>query len=85
MSQDEAEFLKSIASLPAAERAAAISHRIYALTAEHSQWTSRVPAEWAALDESARAYNIESVRTWARETPLLERWLHAVLEVRLGG
>jgi len=83
MNQQESAFLKSIDGLPPLERAAAIAHRVYMLTADRVGWTQRVPEEWLKLDEQAKRYNIEGIRTWSRESQLLERFLHAVLEERL--
>jgi hypothetical protein len=83
MKQSESAFLESIQKMPPLERAAAIAHRVYSLTSERVGWPQRVPEEWSMLDESARHYNIEGVRTWTQQAVLFEHFLHAVLEERL--
>lgn len=83
MEQSKQDFLASIAELPTPEKAAAIAHRIYALTAGRCGWTTRVPERWTALDSSAREYNMATVDTWVEEIELFERWVHALLELRV--
>jgi len=81
MKQYEAEFLKSISDLPAPERAAAIAHRVYMLTASRTGWQVRTPEKWTQLDNKTREYNLEAIRTWRREPELLDLFLKAVREL----
>ena len=83
MSSSDQQFLDSLDGLPPLERAAAIGHRIYVMTARRANWTLRVAEEWADLSEESRRYNEESVATWSQSPELLDRWLHAVLDVRI--
>jgi hypothetical protein len=83
MSSSDELFLDSLKNLPPLERAAAIAHRIYIVTARREGWTLRVAEEWADLSEESRRFNEESIATWCRSSELLERWLHAVLDVRI--
>ena len=85
MSSSDKAFLDSLAALPRLERAAAIGHRIYVITAKRAGWTLRVAEEWADLSEESRRYNEESIATWSQSPELLDRWLHSVLEVRIAG
>ena len=82
MKQSDKEFLDSLHGLRPLERAAAIGHRIYVMTAERAGWTLRVPEEWKDLSDDTRRYNEESITTWCQSSDLLERWLHAVFDVR---
>jgi hypothetical protein len=83
MKPSEAEFLTTIAGLPAIDRAAAIAHRVYVSTAQRQGWDIRVATDWSALDPAAREFNVEAARTWVQDQGLLTAWLHAVLEARL--
>ena len=83
MKQSDQEFLDSLHDLPPLERAAAIGHRIYVMTALRAGWTLRVPEDWKDLSDETRRYNEESITTWGQSSELLERWLHAVFTVRL--
>jgi len=82
MKETESEFHEYLMQLPALERAAAITHRIYMLTACRTGWPTRTPERWADLDNSARQYNIESIQTWLQETELFDRFQGAIAEAR---
>jgi hypothetical protein len=82
MSSTPGTSLPSLASLPPLERAAAISHHAYVATAQRVGWPLRVPAEWSALDQTSREYNLEAARTWMADRDLFDAWIKAVLEAR---
>jgi hypothetical protein len=82
MKQSTEAFFEKIDSLSTNERAAAIAHRIYMLTAERADWTTRVPEEWEELSDEARSYNLESIKTWVEEARLFDSWLQAVNELK---
>lgn len=61
ISSSDGEFLANLEGLPPRERAAAIGHRIYVMTAKRAAWTLRVAEEWNDLSEESRRYNEELV------------------------
>jgi hypothetical protein len=83
MLSSQEQFLDRVAGLTPIDRAAAIGHRIYIMTAQQAGWTLRVAEEWEALSPEAREYNVASIATWIRSPELLDRWMHAVLEARI--
>jgi hypothetical protein len=84
MKQSKSEFLESIGQLPPPEKAAAVVHRVYMLTASRTGWPTRTPETWAELDDQARAYNVESIHTWIEERELFAEFVDAIAEARLG-
>jgi hypothetical protein len=74
------EFLDRVARLTPIERAAAIGHRIYIMTAQQAGWTLRVAEEWEDLTPEARQYNVASIATWIQSPELLDQWIHALRE-----
>jgi hypothetical protein len=76
------EILREVAALSVRERAAAIAHYIYMMTAERSGWQKRVPVAWNELSTDAREFNLASTDTWAREAALYEAWCDALRQLR---
>jgi hypothetical protein len=80
-----AQILQEVGQFSPRERAAAIAHYIYALTAERVRWGKRVPTEWHDLPDDAREFNIASIDTWANERDLRDAWHDALQEVQQTG
>ena len=77
------EILREVAEYPAAERAAAIAHYVYMITAERSGWGKRVPTPWSRLPPEARHFNVVSIDVWAHDPALLDAWNEAVRQARI--
>jgi hypothetical protein len=77
---EDSDILEATAGLSNKERAAALAHWVYTETARAggSKWSMRVPEAWDELDDRARAFNLASVETWARDPQVLEAWVAAV-------
>ena len=71
-------LLQSIRDLPPRERAAAIAHHVYVLTARRVGWELRVPAAWNDLPDDAKEFNAASVDTWAQEPEIRDAWCELV-------
>jgi hypothetical protein len=71
---DKQKSLKEIALLPTRERAAALAHLAYVLTAQRVGWELRVPERWTDLSAEAKQFNLASVDTWAEDQDLLVAW-----------
>lgn len=78
------EILRAVAPLPPRERAAALMHYVYMLTAERVAWNKRVATDWRSLDAAARDFNLASADTWLREPELYEAWCQAIEQLRQG-
>jgi len=78
-------LLQSIEDLPPRERAAAIAHHVYVLTARRVGWELRVPVAWNDLADDAKAFNTASVDTWAQEPEIREAWCELVRSLGADG
>ena len=78
------QILVDVRRLPSRERAAAIMHSVYMMTADRIGWEKRVETEWNQLSSEAQSFNLASVDTWLRETKLYDAWCDAIEEIRKG-
>jgi hypothetical protein len=75
---DKQQLLTEISALPVRERAAALAHLAYTLTAQRVGWELRVPERWVDLSTEAKQFNLASADTWAQEPDLLDAWDAAI-------
>jgi hypothetical protein len=75
------DIMKEVEGYPAEERAAAIAHYVYQMTAERVGWGSRVPPTWTDLPEEARHFNVAAIESWARNAVLFDAWCQAVRQL----
>jgi hypothetical protein len=75
-------ILQEVRGFSPRERAAAIAHYVYMLTAERVSWAKRVPTQWHELGEDAKEFNMAAADTWAAESELYSAWLTAVQDMQ---
>jgi len=81
MSQDaDKALLEAMEHLSPKERAAALGHWIYVLTAHRltNEWTLRVNEAWEDLDARSREFNLAGIDTWAQSPAVFAAWTEAV-------